>query len=334
VEGSSFGNTFRKSSKCVDVDNVKECCSACSLRGTSFKFDIASSPTGDVKLCCVSTVKQEASRAPDIDAILKAVEEKFLRSHKIIGPPFSLNKLLKEICKGFLKMTTDSTGRSLVRIPYSEITSPESLCCRKKSPTIKNLEVSNQKKSEAEISSVLEAVMKQQPHLCVDDITKGQENVKISLVDEHGNRNPPKFFYIPKNIIYQKAIVNIALARISDEDCCSSCSGDCLSSPVPCACARTTHGEFAYTQQGILKEEFLRDCITGNRLVYCQDCPIERAKNESKPETCKGHSVRRFIKECWSKCGCNMQCGNRVVQRGITRQLQVKHVSEVLVVLD
>ncbi|RYQ90983.1 hypothetical protein Ahy_B09g096880 isoform D [Arachis hypogaea] len=41
------------------------------------------------------------------------------------------------------------------------------------------------------------------------------------------------------------------------------------------------------------------------------------------PEECKGHLVRKFIKECWRKCGCDMQCGNRVVQRGLRCKLQV-----------
>ncbi|OAY83639.1 Histone-lysine N-methyltransferase SUVR4, partial [Ananas comosus] len=47
-------------------------------------------------------------------------------------------------------------------------------------------------------------------------------------------------------------------------------------------------------------------------LFYCKDCPLERAKNEVRPDPCKGHPMRKFIKECWSKCGCNKQCGNRV----------------------
>ncbi|GJP54952.1 hypothetical protein CLOM_g13957 [Closterium sp. NIES-68] len=40
-------------------------------------------------------------------------------------------------------------------------------------------------------------------------------------------------------------------------------------------------------------------------------------------EACPGHPVRTFIKECFLKCGCSRHCGNRVVQRGITRRLQV-----------
>ncbi|KAI4350077.1 hypothetical protein L6164_010600 [Bauhinia variegata] len=160
----------------------------------------------------------------------------------------------------------------------------------------------------------------------LNDITKGSERVKISLIDEIGNEDLPKFNYIPHNIIYQSANVNISLARIVDEDCCSDCSGDCLSLSLPCACSQETGGEFAYTPRGLLKEEFLRTCMLdplAHRYVYCHDCPLERSKNEYKPEACKGHPVRKFIKECWRKCGCDMQCGNRVVQRGLGCKLQV-----------
>lgn len=173
----------------------------------------------------------------------------------------------------------------------------------------------------------------------LSDITKGAENVKISLVDEVGKEHLPKFSYMPHNIIYQNAYVQISLARIADADCCSSCSGDCVSSSIPCACARETGGEFAYTRQGLLKEEFLRACVSMKRnpqkhhFVFCQDCPIERSKNEDLPEPCKGHLIRKFIKECWRKCGCNMDCGNRVVQRGITCNLQVRCSLKFLIVV-
>ncbi|KAJ1413860.1 SET domain [Sesbania bispinosa] len=104
---------------------------------------------------------------------------------------------------------------------------------------------------------------------------------------------------------------------------------DCLSSSFPCACAQETGGEFAYTPQGLLKEEFLTACLSmkdepqDHHYVYCQECPLEKAKNEYMPEKCKGHLVRKFIKECWTKCGCDMSCGNRIVQRGLRCKLQV-----------
>lgn len=167
------------------------------------------------------------------------------------------------------------------------------------------------------------------PGKYISDITKSTEKVAISFVDDVGNESWPKFNYIPQNIIYQNANLNISLSRIADEDCCADCSGDCLSSPLPCACAHETGGEFVYTPEGLLKEDFLSKRMSLVRepdkhpLFYCQDCPIERSKNEDMPENCKGHVIRRFIKECWRKCGCDMQCGNRVVQRGISCKLQV-----------
>ncbi|XP_060667287.1 probable inactive histone-lysine N-methyltransferase SUVR1 isoform X3 [Ziziphus jujuba] len=82
----------------------------------------------------------------------------------------------------------------------------------------------------------------------------------------------------------------------------------------------------------ILKESFLDECISMTRhppcLIYCKECPLERVKNDDCLEPCKGHLKRKFIKECWSKCGCSKQCGNRVVQRGITCNLQVYFTSE------
>ncbi|XP_027165909.1 probable inactive histone-lysine N-methyltransferase SUVR2 [Coffea eugenioides] len=163
----------------------------------------------------------------------------------------------------------------------------------------------------------------------IDDITRGEENLEISLINEINNEHQPIFKYIPRNITYQSAYVKFLLARISDENCCSNCFGDCLSSKIPCACAGETGGEFAYMPGGIVKEKFLEDCMLMNRspqqknLFYCQECPLERSKDKNLSGKCKGHLVRKFIKECWYKCGCIKDCGNRVVQRGITCKLQV-----------
>jgi hypothetical protein len=44
--------------------------------------------------------------------------------------------------------------------------------------------------------------------------------------------------------------------------------GDCLVEPLPYACATETGGEFAYTRDGLLKEEFL-DATT--RVVLLKD---------------------------------------------------------------
>ncbi|VFQ68276.1 unnamed protein product [Cuscuta campestris] len=163
----------------------------------------------------------------------------------------------------------------------------------------------------------------------VIDITKKQEKMMISLVNEVNNKRPPSFHYIPDNTIFRNAYVNISLDRIGDNHSCLTCSGDCLLLPIPCACSYETGGEFAYTKEGLVKEEFLKECISMNRdpgkhcQYYCTQCPLERAKKDGVHNPCKGHLVRNFIKECWKKCGCDLHCGNRVVQRGISRKLQV-----------
>lgn len=174
----------------------------------------------------------------------------------------------------------------------------------------------------------------------VSDITKGSESVEISLVDDVGSEEVPKFTYIPHNIVYQNAYVHVSLARISDEDCCVDCKGDCLSADVPCACARETSGEYAYTKEGLLKEEFLDTCLKMKKepdtfhKFYCQDCPLERDNNNGTQAKCDGHLIRKFIKECWRKCGCDMLCGNRIVQRGIKCRLEVTFLGDTTSQLD
>ncbi|XP_020595826.1 histone-lysine N-methyltransferase SUVR4-like, partial [Phalaenopsis equestris] len=64
------------------------------------------------------------------------------------------------------------------------------------------------------------------------------------------------------------------------------------------------------------------------RLYFCEDCPIERIRNGMMPEPCKGHLIRKFVKEFWTKCECSRICGNRIVQHGITRNLQVFWTAE------
>ncbi|KAJ7955468.1 Histone-lysine N-methyltransferase SUVR4 [Quillaja saponaria] len=112
------------------------------------------------------------------------------------------------------------------------------------------------KDTESSTSYGVDGVQKHQFSLeaceIVDDITRGEEKVKISLVNNYGADNPPNFFYIQQNLVCRKAYVNFTLARISDDECCSECYGNCLSPPIPCARARETGGEYAYTKDGLV----------------------------------------------------------------------------------
>ncbi|XP_061945620.1 probable inactive histone-lysine N-methyltransferase SUVR2 isoform X3 [Populus nigra] len=283
---------------------------------------IASSTSGEVKISlnCDSAVRCQNFKVPDFNSVLKYLEDKYLKTHKLVTPEFSMKTLFEDLCECYVQvgqLHDPLPNNKALRIDNSDMVVDKKASSSFRLPhSYKNLPKAKHKAT---------ACDKKRSVRSLNDITKGAENVKISLVDESGNEDFPKFTYIPHNIIYQNAYLLISLARIADVDCCSSCSGDCLSSQIPCACARETGGEFAYTPKGLLKDDFLTACVCMRRtpkkdhFVYCQDCPLERSKNEP----CKGHLLRKFIKECWRKCGCHMTCGNRVVQRGITCDLQV-----------
>ncbi|GAB2265892.1 hypothetical protein Dimus_000923 [Dionaea muscipula] len=164
----------------------------------------------------------------------------------------------------------------------------------------------------------------------VDDVTRGEENLKVPIVNETSLEPVhPIFKYIPHNMISGNANVSFSFSRIPAGDCCSLCYGNCLQSGSPCACSYKNGGEFAYTLDGLLKEKFLDECISliegsgEHRLSYCKVCPLYRSEGGDISYLCEGHSVKKFIRECWYKCGCSRHCGNRVVQRGITVNLQV-----------
>ncbi|KAJ4821936.1 hypothetical protein Tsubulata_042933 [Turnera subulata] len=281
---------------------------------------IASSTSGEVQLSLKynAAIRQSNFRTPNFNAVMKFLEDKYLKMRKIVTPEFSVKALLKDLCDSYVKIGTvshnsSSEGRTVGKSLHLSGDNNPNMARKASKSSGKRTVACSQKRSFHK----------------VNDIAKGTENVKISLTDEFGREELPTFTYMPRNMIYQNAYVQISLARISDEDFCSDCSGDCLSCDIPCECARETGGEFAYTREGLLKEEFLAACVDMKKspeehhLFYCEDCPIERSKNEYLPDDCKGHLIRKFIKECWIKCGCSMECGNRIVQRGITSNLQV-----------
>ncbi|KAL3850001.1 hypothetical protein ACJIZ3_011883 [Penstemon smallii] len=348
---------------------------------------IASLPSGEVKisLSCDGALRRPDFHKPNLEAVLKMVEDKCLTSYDNLDPNFSVVNLLKEMCQCYLKSGTESNSKSpqttdvAPSIDLLNKSSAVDALDAKVSVTSLNRSVDSQSKADvplpvtppspphsnviddgsqpdkmaagddsetdkevqencAEQTNNLNTMVNQQPQVTpelirslhdVVDIAKGQEKVVITLVNEVNDELPPSFHYIPQNALFQNAYVNVSLARIGDNNSCSTCSGNCLSLDTPCACSHESGGEFAYTTDGLVKEELLKECVSMNRdpnkhcQFFCKECPLERSKSEDVIEPCKGHLVRKFIKECWWKCGCDKQCGNRVVQRGISRSLQV-----------
>jgi Pre-SET motif len=279
----------------------------------SNNLEIASSSKGEFKLAIYSPVNLPT---PSLSDFFKLVEDKCLRSYKLLPPDFSLRKMMNEMCEALVVCNPPDPVMSSNCMP-PEATDANG-CTR---------DADN-------------AMVAQNRHLALGvvrpahdstDIARGEERFSIPVFNDYtSDLTPPTFAYIPQNLVRENAYLNICLAQIGEDNCCADCYGDCLAAPVPCACARETGGEFAYNDEGIVRRVFLDECleIIQNRWdpqhrVYCKEgeCPVLRSEDGMRK--CKGHLKRRFIKECFAKCGCMKGCGNRVVQRGITCQLQV-----------
>lgn len=312
---------------------------------TNFEVPLSSSAQAKLSFSFNSSMANGSDfHMPDIESICKAMEARCLTTYKILEPNFSFMKLLDDTCQCVFDLgsgSNEARGKNTVQVfPKPSLQSnqnmpPSNLMRLGGSASFSGCRQSNSSNMQV-IQNQLSTSVKRQYH-DVNDITKGEERVRIPIVSgvEDGVL-PPPFHYIPHNNTLQEAYIDLSHARIGDENCCSDCFGDCLAEPLPCACATETGGEFAYTRDGLLKEEFLNNCISMRKEplkhphFYCKICPNERMKmevNSGKPDDCKGHSIQKFIKECWRKCGCSRNCGNRVVQRGITRNLQASEAT-------
>ncbi|KZV55532.1 histone-lysine N-methyltransferase SUVR2 [Dorcoceras hygrometricum] len=341
----------------------------------SSNLEIASSPCGEVKLLlnCDLALRKPDFHMPGPEAVLKSVEDNFLRSYKAVDPQFSMRNLMQEMCKCVMRLGTESTNESPEATGVTlasnllknssgmadshfdaEIILPKMLLPPPSYDGFhKGLQpeemgngedhVTNGKLQDNDIegdSSLMvgkECLLTSERIMSLHDavdISKGQEKVAITLVNEFNIELAPSFCYITQNVIFQNANVKFALARIGENKCCSTCFGDCLSISTPCACGIETGGAFVYTLNGLVKDDFLEECISltrdpkKHRQFFCKLCPLQKIKDQDVIEPCKGHLMRKFIKECWWKCGCNKQCGNRVVQRGISYHIQVFMTAE------
>ncbi|RVW77260.1 Histone-lysine N-methyltransferase SUVR4 [Vitis vinifera] len=290
----------------------------------SSQFDIASSPNGEVKISLIlNTSQQSGCHIPNLDAVSKALEDKCRGTYGITEPSFSVMKLMQEFCEYFLAIGADSTDDE--KLKTMETSSTLDIL---KEPAAQDVLGRGDHKGKFCIpSSSSNGSVKCQNLVEVGQkiprpiYMNGLDILRCTLTSNKVNKS----CYIERDenlkvlrgpeslnscgiVAVQKHCFSVDTVKplqyfddiTKDEDCCSNCFGDCTSLAIPCACARETGGEFAYQQGGLVKEKFLEECISMNRdphnhrLFYCKNCPLESKK-----------------------------CGNRVVQRGITVNLQV-----------
>ncbi|VVB07174.1 unnamed protein product [Arabis nemorensis] len=307
-------------------------------------LELASTASGEVKinLSFAPAPGGSSLHIPSMDEVRRAMEEKCLRTYKILDPNFSVFGFLNDFCSCYLDLATkpkNSANQSPENLPFLT-TNIEALKKSAASRAFTSHGSNVQMPGSVENSPVGDSMGLVVVPECqvsadewrvlssINDITLGEEAVEIPWVNEFNDKFPPFFQYIARSLVYFEAAVKFSLKKISDEQCGSSCFGDCLTPSMACSCATACNG-LAYTVGGLLQEDFLEECISEARdlqkhvVQYCKECPLEKAKKEEILEPCKGHLKRKVIKECWSKCGCTKRCGNRVVQQGIHNKLQV-----------
>ncbi|XP_065867993.1 histone-lysine N-methyltransferase SUVR4-like isoform X1 [Euphorbia lathyris] len=292
---------------------------------TSKEFDIAASSNKEVKISLNFSFSRNLSfQSQNLIAVIGEVEDECLSKYKI--PDFSLIKLLETVCERFLVVNANTNAINVLQNAQNSLI-PSHFKEMEKMKKVKLPKIVKSSKLHSK-----EAVKPKKYPIYVDDISRGEESVEIPIVNEYGDVELPNFLYIKENMVHKDAHVDFSLARISDDNYCANCCGDCVSAALPCACAGETRGEFAYTMDGLVEEEFLEECIGLSRqpqrkyFYYCDICPLQNDPHQRKGrriKPCKGHLSRRFIKECWTKCGCSKWCRNRVVQNGIQVPLQV-----------
>ncbi|KAL1199645.1 putative inactive histone-lysine N-methyltransferase SUVR2 [Cardamine amara subsp. amara] len=309
----------------------------------SSALELASSASGEVKINLSFAPATGGSNLPlpSMEELRRAMEDKCLRSYKILDPNFSVLGFMNDMCSCYLDLATkakDSANQLPKDLPFITTNIDE---LKKSAARMAFTSMgSNDHVRDVESSTVGDSmglVVVPECQISADewrlissvgDITLGKELVEIPWVNEVNDKVPPVFRYIAQSLIYLDAAVKFSLGNIRDDQCCSSCCGDCLAPSMSCRCATGLNG-FAYTVDGLLHEDFLEQCIFESRdprkqvMRYCKECPLEKAKKEAILEPCKGHLKRSVIQECWSKCGCVKKCGNRLVQQGIHKKLQV-----------
>ncbi|CAL1384325.1 unnamed protein product [Linum trigynum] len=340
--------------KVVSVEDEGHCCIA-------EEYCVASSSIGEMRLSLVRGPSLPSTICVP-NEVIKVMEDECKKSYKITDPSFSFLKLMNDFCNlvclmdsTMIDAPTSSTFHPSDSNPSASSYKATVFCapgndapdpCLIASFRFHNLiEVTPQvpkhiklvgfgflqsikgiefvgSKTNKMISKLLEGpkcsrsfigqATQRKGYGYLDDISKGEEKMEISVLEGSRAKDLKRFNYIAQNMVLGEANIEVKLGVPSSKGCCyPECVGDCQTTNPPCKCGQLNGGEFAYTQSGLVKEQLLREWSSRKDTTFY-------GHYLSRP-----HMESNFIKECWYSCGCLKKCGNRIVQRGITRKLQV-----------
>ncbi len=144
----------------------------------------------------------------------------------------------------------------------------------------------------------------------INDLSNGQENVKISVYNDNDNDKPDNFNYITKI----RPIDNRIFAALNDTNMTSCC--DCIDNcndRMKCACFRKTLNQAQLNQDSLVIEKE-KNRYTISYMLKTTGYQRKRLLNP----------ISSGVYECNSKCSCHHEhCSNRLVQQGLFVHLQL-----------
>ncbi|CAF3646322.1 unnamed protein product [Rotaria sp. Silwood1] len=146
--------------------------------------------------------------------------------------------------------------------------------------------------------------------IILNDLSKGQENVEISVYNDVDNDKPDNFTYITQIQPIDHRI-SAALNDTNSTSCCD-CTDNC-NDRMKCACFRKTLKQAQLNQDPLVIEK------DKNRytLAYMLKTTGYQRKRLLNP-------ISSGVYECNSKCSCHREhCSNRLVQQGLFVHLQL-----------
>jgi hypothetical protein len=158
----------------------------------------------------------------------------------------------------------------------------------------------------------------------IADIARGLENYPIPVVA--CDYAFPAFQYIKTSVVYKAAKIDEDLSNLPHGAFCKcKATGDCLIYPWCDCAARGKNWKFAYTVEGTLRDAFFQAKLKESEIGFLVgDCECMDLRHMGGDEPCTSQRPL-FISECNVKCGCGVDCGNRVVQRGMRWKVEVFH---------
>ncbi|XP_010462554.1 PREDICTED: probable inactive histone-lysine N-methyltransferase SUVR1 [Camelina sativa] len=134
---------------------------------TAASVELASSTSGEAKICLTfspATGETTSLCLPSMEDFRRAMEEKCLKSYKIVHPEFSVLGFMKDLCSCYVDMVNNSTNQSLETETVSKVGDESAAACSMGLVVVPECEIS---------SDGWRAINN------VKDITVGEENVEI-----------------------------------------------------------------------------------------------------------------------------------------------------------